>query len=196
MARLQGIPGREWPPEMFDALVALTPPPEHQPPGGRTRARSHPAIEAFAIHPDLAKAFFTFNRHVLWGTTLPHRLRHIIILQVAARRRAAFVWGEHASQARDAGLTDAEITAIGSLAGAPFDDDVEVALLQAVDELLDDGVVAPATWQVLAGELTPPQLVDVVFTAGCYSTVASFTRSIELEVDADSPDQLPPTDRG
>ena len=97
---------------------------------------------------------------------------------------------------RDAGLTDAEITAIGSLAGAPFVDDVEVALLQAVDELIDDGVVAPATWQVLAGELTPPQLVDVVFTAGCYSTVASFTRSIELEVDADSPDQLPPTDRG
>ena len=43
----------------------LTPPAEHQPPEGRSHAKGHPALEAFAIHPDLAKAFFTFNRHVL-----------------------------------------------------------------------------------------------------------------------------------
>ena len=162
---------------------------------GRRRAeacKSHPALEAFAVHPDLAKAFFTFNRHVLWGTTLPHRLRHIVILRVAARREAAFVWGEHASQARDAGLTDEEIAAIASLTGTPFHADLEAALLQAVDELIDDGVIALATWEMLAADLTPPQLVDVVFTAGCYNTVASFTRSIELDADARQPGPAAP----
>jgi alkylhydroperoxidase family enzyme len=192
MARLEGIPGKDWPPEMLDALVALRPPPEHEPPDrGGKRVKGHPALEAFAIHPDLARAFFTFNRHVLWGTTLPHRLRHIVILRVAARRRAAFVWGEHASQAREAGLTDDEIAAVASPAGTPLDADLEVALLQAVDEMIDVGVIAPATWAVLADHLTPAQLVDLVFTAGCYNTVAWFTRSIELDVDPDNPDQLP-----
>jgi alkylhydroperoxidase family enzyme len=195
MPRLDGVPGNAWPPEMLNALAALRPPPEHQPKGGANRARRHPALEAFAIHPELAQAFFTFNRHVLWGTTLPHRLRHIVILRVAARRRAAFVWGEHATQAREAGLDDAEIAAIGSLAPAPLRDVVEAALLAAVDELIDDGVVSPTTWDALAGGLTPPQLVDVVFTAGCYNTVAWFTRSIELDADPENPDRLPSAER-
>jgi alkylhydroperoxidase family enzyme len=180
---------------MLDAASVLRPPPEHQPADGAGRAKRHPALEAFAIHPELARAFFTFNRHVLWGTTLPHRLRHIVILRVAARRAAAFVWGEHASQARAAGLTDPEIDAIGSSVPAPLTEAVDAALVAAVDELIDEGAIAPATWQVLAAVLTPPQLVDVVFTAGCYNAFSWFTRSIELEVEPENPDQLPHAER-
>ncbi|MET0902532.1 MAG: hypothetical protein ABWZ52_04760 [Acidimicrobiales bacterium] len=40
------------------------------------------------------------------------------------------------------------------------------------------------------------RLEGILFAAGCYNTVAALTRSIELEVDPDSPDQLAPRDRG
>jgi hypothetical protein len=43
---------------------------------------------------------------------------------------------------------------------------------------------------VLAAELDAQQLLDVVFTVGCYNSVAWFFRSFDLEVDAEIPDML------
>jgi alkylhydroperoxidase family enzyme len=143
-------------------------------------------METFAHHPDLARAFLAFNGHVLWGTTLTARQRQIIVLRVAARREAAFLWTEHRFGAHDAGLTDEEIARIAFGANAPFLDPLEQGLIQAVDDLIDDGVVSDATWGLLAATLDARQLLDVVFTAGCYETVAWFMRSVELAMAATS----------
>jgi alkylhydroperoxidase family enzyme len=184
MARVEALPRDQWPLEMLEALKALRPSEaRHSFPKRENRPQAPGAMETFALHPDLARAFFTFNGHVLSNTTLAARQRHLVVLRVAARRKAAFLWAQHFFQARDAGLTDEEIARIAFGPDAPFLEPLDAALLRAVDELVDDGAIREPTWDVLASELDPKQLLDVIFTAGCYETVAWFMRSLDLEVD-------------
>jgi alkylhydroperoxidase family enzyme len=198
MSRVPPVPRKEWPPEMREALAAMSPPRRRHPePVRENRPMAGATLGTFAHHTDLARAFMTFNGHVLWATTLTARQRQFLILRVAAKRRSAYLWGQHVFQARDAGLTDEEIGRIAFGPDAPFFEPLETALIRAVDELIDDGVISAETWSVLAAKLDIPQLLDVVFAVGCYETVAWFMRSFELEVDPNIPEMLrqPRSDR-
>jgi alkylhydroperoxidase family enzyme len=174
---------------MRAALAALVPPnPRHPRPSQEGRPKGLNILGTFAHHPELAQAFFTFNGHVQLATTLTPRQRELLILRVAAYRQAPYEWAQHVLIGRDSGLTDEEIRRIGSEPGASSWNEVEGALLRAVDELLGDGAVADATWTVLAGALSTQQLLDVIFTVGAYATLAGMERSFGLELDADLPD--------
>jgi 4-carboxymuconolactone decarboxylase len=137
----------------------------------------------FAHHPELAKAFLTFNGHLLWATSLTPRQREIVVLRVAALRTCAYLWSQHVFEARDAGLTEEEIGRIAFGPDAPFFSALEAAIVRAVDELLGEGAVAAATWEVLTAELDERQLLDLVFTAGCYDTTSWLYNTVGLEPD-------------
>lgn len=191
MARVDPIPSREWSPEMLEALKAMRPPVQRHPDPvteGRPRARN--VLGTFAYHPDLARAFLGFNGHILLGTTLTGRQREILVLRVAAVRRAGYEWAQHVFIGRDAGLTDEEIARIAFGPDAPFLDPLEGALVRAVDELVGDGAITQPTWDVLAAHLDTQQLLDVVFTVGAYETLAWFFRSFDLDLDEEIPKLL------
>jgi alkylhydroperoxidase family enzyme len=191
MARIEPVPSDEWPDGMRDALAAMIPPVRRHPePVRENRPKGRTVLGAFANHTDLARAFFTFNGHILWGTTLTARWREMIVLRVATRRRSASLWAEHVFVARDAGMTDEEIARVAFGPDAPLFEPLDVALLRSVDEVIDDGAITEPTWLVLAAELDAQQLLDLVFTIGCYQTLSSLFRSLELEVDPDVPDLL------
>ena len=83
MARMEPLPAKDWPPEMRDALAAMTPPvPRHSLTGDRRRQGAN-ILGALAHHPALAKAFFTLNGHLLLATTLTARQRELVIMRVA-----------------------------------------------------------------------------------------------------------------
>ena len=186
VARIEPVPAREWPKEMREALAALVPPsPRHARPPREGRPRGLNILGSFAHHPELARAFFTFNGHVQLATTLTPRQRELLILRVAAVRAARYEWAQHVLIGRDAGLDDDEIHRIASAPDASSWSELERALLGAVGELLGDGGISDATWRVLAGELDAQQLLDVVFTVGAYETLAFMERSFGLELDAD-----------
>ena len=117
------------------------------------------------------------------------------MLRVAVCRESAYLWAQHLFLGRDAGLTDEEMGRIAFGPEAPFFAPLETALIRSVDELIDDGAISEATWTTLAAELDAQQLLDVVFTVGCYNTVAWFFRSFDLEVDPEIPDLLMREDR-
>lgn len=184
MPRVEPLPPQQWPPEMRDALAALSPPnPRHERPSSEGRPKGLNILGAFAHYPELARAFFTFNGHVQMATTLSGRQRELLILRVAAFRGARYEWAQHVLIGRDAGLSDEEMVAIASGRGSWSA--LEGALLRAVDELLGDGVVGDATWKVLSAELSTEQLLDVLYTVGAYETLAFMERSFGLERDDD-----------
>ena len=117
------------------------------------------------------------------------------MLRVAVKRQAAYVWAQHFFNGRDAGLTDEEISRIAYGPDAPFFAPLDAAMIRAVDELIDDGVIGDETWATLAADLDEQQLFDLIFTVGCYETVAFLMRSIGLEVDPTIPDLLAATGR-
>ena len=59
------------------------------------------------------------------------------------------------------------------------------AILRAVDELVGDAFVTDETWSVLAEELDTQQLMDLIFTVGCYDLIAMFFKSSGVQVDDD-----------
>ena len=188
MARVEPLPIKQWPPEMRDALANMLPAePRHPRPVSEGRPGSRNTLGTFAHHPTLARAFFGFNGHILMGTTLSERQREVLVLRIATRRQSAYLWAQHVFMGNDAGLSDEEIGRIAYGPDAPFWTAEDAALLRAVDELIDDGVIGQTTWDVLATGLTTEQLLDLVFTVGAYQTIASMMRSFDLAIDDDIP---------
>jgi len=141
------------------------------------------ALTTLAQHPKLAKAFLTFNRHLLWDSRLPTRARELVILRVAWLHRCEYEWAQHVLMAREAGLRDQEIERVRLGPDTPDWSAHEAALLRAVDELIADACVGDATWKSLAEQLDRQQLMDLVYTIGAYGLLAMAFNSFGIELD-------------
>jgi 4-carboxymuconolactone decarboxylase len=172
---------------MRDALAALRPPnPRHPLPSRRDdRPKALNALGTLARHPDLTRAYHTFNGHVLFASTLSPRQRELLVLRVAAVRKSEYEWAQHVILARDAGLNDEEIARIALGPEASGWSALDRAMVTAVDELISHAMISDSTWEVLAGELDDQQLMDLVFTVGAYEVLAMAFRSFGVELDAD-----------
>ena len=141
------------------------------------------ALGLLMRYPALAKAFLTFNRHLLFNSSLSDRIRELLILRIAWLRRAEYEWAQHVLLAQKAGLREEEIEAVKegprSAVWAPLD----AALLAAVDELHTDAFVTDTTWDALAAGLDQRQLMDLVFTVGAYDLLAMAFNTFGLELD-------------
>ena len=176
----------EWPPEMSDALAALRP--EHPAPPlprreGRPKALN--ALGTLARHPELARAFNTFNGHILFDSTLSPRQRELLSSGSPRSGRSDYEWAQHAVLAGDVGLDDGRgrpdrrrprrRRVVAARSGhAPG--------RRRADR---DGEVSDATWETLAAELDEQQLMDLVFTVGAYEVLAMAFRSFGIELDDD-----------
>ena len=191
MPRINPIPRVEWSDDMVDALSAMQPPTARHfvpPPGGRPdRPKASAIMGTFAHHPDLTKAFFSFNGHILYGTTLSLRQRGILVLRLAAVRHSPYLWAQHLVHTEEAGISEADVARIAFGPDAPLLDPLERAMLRAVDELILDGQVSSETWPVLAEDLTTQQILDLIFTVGCYDMIAWVCGSLQFELEQDLP---------
>jgi len=186
MGRIPPIPPRRWPGEMRAALAAMVPPePRHPRPVSEGRPKGLNLLGALAHHPAAARAFLTFNGHVMMATTLSERQRELLVLRTAVLLGCDYEWAQHVLLGGDAGLTDEEIARIAAGPDAPSWDPMDAALLRAAGELVVDAAIGARTWDVLAEGLDARQLMDVVLTVGAYQTLAWLIGSFQVEMDAD-----------
>ncbi len=185
--RLTPLAPREWPPEMRDALAALTPPnPTHPLPERRDdRPKGLNILGLLAHHPALTRAYHTFNGHILFATTLSQRQRELLVLRVAARRGADYEWVQHTVVAGDVGVSSEDIERVAAGPDAEGWMPLDAALVRAVDELVDEARIGEQTYRQLAAELDAQQLLDLVFTVGAYDALAMAMRTFDVELDPD-----------
>jgi alkylhydroperoxidase family enzyme len=184
--RIPPVPPEEWGDDVRAGIAALRP-------AGATqelrRSKGGPrglnVLGTLAQHPDLMRAYHTFNGHILYTNTLDARQRELLVLRVAARRGAEYEWRQHAHIARDLGFTDADIKRIAEGPPAAGWSPLDAAMLRAVDELVADAQIADDTWAMLASELDRHQLMDLVFTVGAYDLLAMAFKSFGVELDDD-----------
>jgi alkylhydroperoxidase family enzyme len=171
---------------MRDALAALRPPEARHPfPKREGRPKGLNVLGTLAIHPALARAFNTFNGHLLFATTLSQRQRELLVLRVAALRGAAYEWAQHAVLASDVGIDSDELERIKTGAAAVGWSPLDEAMLRAVDELVLDAKISDPTWKTLSADLDEQQLMDLVFTVGAYDALAMAFRSFGVQLDDD-----------
>ncbi len=184
--RVPPLAPADWPPTMREALGAIRPAdPRHPFPQSEGRPKGLNVLGTFAHHPTLAKAYNTFNGHILFTTTLELRERELLVLRVAAVRRSAYEWAQHVVLAADVGLTDDEVARIAEGPDAEAWSPVDRALVQAVDDLLADARIGEAAWTVLSEAFDTEQRLDVIFTVGAYDALAMALKSFDVPLDAD-----------
>src|SRR5271165_6947255 len=143
MPRLVPLSPGEWPDSMRDALAALRPADARHPrPETKGRPKALNALGTLALHPDLTKAFNTFNGYILFSSTLTPRQRELLVLRVASLRKSSYEWEQHRVLAADVGLDTDEVDRIAAGPEAPGWSGPDRAMLRAVDELLGDGEIA------------------------------------------------------
>jgi 4-carboxymuconolactone decarboxylase len=81
------------------------------------------------------------------------------------------------------GMTDHEIAGIVEGPTASCWNELDAALLDAVDELMLDSTVADATWSVLLDSYDDLQLLEIPVVVGQYQLVAYFNNTIGVEPD-------------
>lgn len=155
-------------------------------------ARGMNGLGAILNHPALAKAFLTFNNHVAMANTLPKRIGELLILRISWLRRSEYEFQQHVILGLRAGLTADEIERIQEGPDARDWSELDASLLRAVDDLASDACISQHTWSALSRHLEKEQLIDLVFTVGCYEVLAmafkSFAVPFEPSLEPMSPE--------
>ena len=136
-----------------------------------------------ARHPELAKAFHTFNGYILFASTF----------RPASVSSSSCGWppcGDRPTNGSGrvlAGTPGSRTTRWHASPRAPTHPAgrIDAAMVRAVDELVGEGAIADSTWTALAGELDEQQLMDLVFTVGAYELLAMAFNTFGVELDAD-----------
>jgi 4-carboxymuconolactone decarboxylase len=150
-----------------------------------SNADRNPVLRTFAHHPALANAFSPLNVHLLSANTLPVKQRQIAIMRTAWITRATYMWSSHLNTSRLCGLSDDMYGPIQRGADDPYFTEFERAVVRATDELVGDHTLGDDSWQALKAEWDDKQMLDFLFTVGCYVMVAGVMRATGAERQGD-----------
>ena len=134
-------------------------------------------------HPKLLKRWLVFANHCLLKSSLNPRDRELVILRAGWVSQSAYEWAQHNRIAFEAGLSHEEITRVKKGADAVGWTESENILLAAVDELLETKTLNNTTWASLILHFSNKQVLDIIFTAGNYMTLAMALNACGVEVD-------------
>jgi 4-carboxymuconolactone decarboxylase len=172
--RLQPLPADQWDEAVQRSLSVMLPPERCNPQDAGT------LMSTLVRHPKLARAFLRFSGHLLFGSTLPARIREQAILRVAHRRGCGYEWSHHVDIAKEAGLSEAEIAAAQT---GETNDEFDRAVFTAVDELDEKSNVSDQTWTALCERLDERQRMDLIFTIGGYIALAMAINTFGVQLE-------------
>lgn len=148
-------------------------------------ADKNPVLRTFAHHPELANAFSPLNIHLLSHNTLPVKERQIAIMRTAWITKATYMWSSHLNTSKLCGLSDDMYGPIQRGADDPYFTEFERTVIRATEDLVRDHKVSDANWQTLQAQWNEKQLLDFLFTVGCYVMSAGVMRSTGAERQED-----------
>jgi alkylhydroperoxidase family enzyme len=134
-------------------------------------------------HPAMYRIFLPFIDKVIRGSNLPPRDREILCLRTLALGNDVYEAHHHVTIARKVGMTEDEIEAART-DGAGLGQ-FDRCLMRAAEEIVRHQFVSDATWACLAERYSREQLMETVFVVGCYTIMATITRSFGMEVEQD-----------
>ncbi|WP_407687259.1 carboxymuconolactone decarboxylase family protein [Mycobacterium sp. HUMS_1102779] len=172
--RVRPLPADEWDEAVRTSLSVMLSPERCNPEDAGN------LMATLARHPKLARSYLRFSGYLLYGSTLPARVRELAILRVAHRRECAYEWSHHARMGKEAGLSDTEIAAAQT---GEMPDGFDRAVIDAVDELDEKSDVSDRTWAALCERLDEQQRMDLIFTIGGYAALAMAINAFGVEVD-------------
>lgn len=133
-------------------------------------------------HPQLMIAHTAYATQLLKSELTP-RHRQLAIIRMGWLCQAPYEWSQHLKNGKNnAGLTteDAENVIIGPSAEGWVDEDR--LIMQAVQELYENAMIADKTWADLAKFLNEKQLLELPLLIGFYQSVAYLQNALRFRL--------------
>ena len=153
--------------------------------GGFDRSDANTLLMTFAHNPQAADLFSQLSIYLLSGTSLPVKIRQLVILRTAWLCKATYMWSSHLGVSLRSGLDPVIFQAVRAGPDDPYFTELERAAISATDELLRDHKIGDANWCTLTGEWNFRQMLDFLFTVGAFTTSAGVLRSAGTRRGAD-----------
>ncbi len=125
-----------------------------------------------------------FANSILHKQKLSHVNRELLILQVAHIEGGEYEWRQHVPIALGVGVTQPQIDALerGDYAAAAFSE-AERALLAFGREVVENVRVPEVVFAGMRKHFSDQEIVESIFTVGCYMMMARLTEATETDLD-------------
>ncbi|MEN3362179.1 MAG: hypothetical protein V7637_6161 [Mycobacteriales bacterium] len=137
-------------------------------------------------NPDVFADLLPFGQRLLYQSTLDERVRELLIMRVAWRCRARYVWSHHEVTGRAAGLTDDDLTVLATNR-ADDRDPVRRLVIRVADELVADHRLSDPTWRDLTASHPTEQIIEICLLVGQYVMLAGTLNSLGVQIEAGNP---------
>lgn len=130
--------------------------------------------------PAVAEGWLAYLTAIRQKSSLNGALRELVIMRVALLNRAPYEADQHAPIARQEGVSDAQLDALGQWADSDLFSARERAVLAYVDAMTRDVQVPEPVYAAVAAEFAPPQLVELTATIAAYNMVSRFLEALQI----------------
>jgi alkylhydroperoxidase family enzyme len=130
--------------------------------------------------PPVAEGWLAFLTAIRQKSSLPGRIRELVILRIAVINAADYEFRAHAPIALAEGVSQGQIDALCASDFEPFDA-VGRATLVYCDSMTRDVNVPDTVFQAVRVHFTERELVELTATIGAYNLVARFLEALQID---------------
>ncbi|MBT5774936.1 MAG: hypothetical protein HOH95_11235 [Dehalococcoidia bacterium] len=140
--------------------------------------------------PELAEQAAALGQYVRWNSDLTPAQRETAIVTAARQLDARLMWGAHVRLAREAGVREEVIEAIGQRADLGELAEDEAVIIRYVRELIHGNRVTNRAFEALRAVIGDRGIVDLTGLIGYYALVGFTLNAFEIE-PAEGAEPLP-----
>jgi 4-carboxymuconolactone decarboxylase len=141
-------------------------------------------FNAFVHAPGVGRHLSALGGRLRFKTSIPRRLSELAIITVGAAWKAEFEWWAHARMAREHGVSDVVVDAIGRGDDPPFDADDERAMYTVARQLTGTGQLDQGAYDAAQRLLGDEGMVELVALCGYYTLISYVLNAFAVPVPA------------
>ena len=143
-------------------------------------------FNAFVQAPEAGRRLSSLGQVLRFGTSIERRLSEVAIITVGARWQAEFEWWAHARMAREHGVADDVVDAIGRGEDPPFTRADERAIYTVAAQLSRTGQLTADAYAGAHGLLGDAGLVELVSLCGYYTLISFLLNAFDVPLPPDA----------
>jgi 4-carboxymuconolactone decarboxylase len=148
-------------------------------------------FNAFVHAPEVGRRLNSLGAVLRFGTSIERRLTEVAIITVGSQWKAEFEWWAHARMAREHGVPDVVIDAIGAGQAPPFTAGDEGIVYAVASELATSGRVGQASYDAASELLGETGMVELVALCGYYTLICYLLNAFAVPLPPGATPQWP-----
>jgi 4-carboxymuconolactone decarboxylase len=137
-------------------------------------------FNAFLYAPEIGARLADMGTALLTRTSVPRRTLELMVITVGANWKAEFEWYAHAQMARDNGVPETVIAAIGAGEEPVIEDTDDAVMYTVARQLAATGRLDDATYSAAQHVVGERGLVEVVSLCGFYTLISFLLNAFEV----------------